>query len=217
MSRGHFTRVTPVAGISIFCLGIGLAVTACSPTTSSAAAPAGVTKTATSTTASNAPSATASASASSAPAVSSATTATPSATATPVPVSAPYVMWDCENTPQVRPTSYMLACADGNDRLTDMHWTNWTPAGASGTGVQYLNDCTPNCAVGHFHSFPVDISLTGSYKAGPNKPLAYTKVTLTYTAARPVVYVRVHGEVEATHPATWTLELPTFHSVGGNG
>ncbi|MGH3279781.1 MAG: hypothetical protein ACRDNW_11685 [Trebonia sp.] len=120
-------------------------------------------------------------------------------------------MRNCENKPEVRPTSFVLACADGNDRLIDMHWTNWTPVGASGTGVQYLNDCEPNCALGHFHRYPADIALTGSYKARPNEPFAYTKITLTYTAARPVVHIKVNGKVVATHPATWSQELPLLH------
>jgi hypothetical protein len=117
-------------------------------------------------------------------------------------------MWDCERQPQVRPTSYVLACADGNDRLIDLHWTNWVPESATGTGVQYLNDCTPNCAEGHFDSYPVDIAVSGGYRSGPNEPFAYTKILLTFTGPRPTVYVKVNGNVEATHPATWSLSLP---------
>lgn len=120
-------------------------------------------------------------------------------------------MWNCENQPEIRPASFVLACADGNDRLLSLRWTSWVPESASGTGVQYLNDCTPNCAMGHFNSYPADISLTGSYKAGPNQPYAYAKVTLTYTGPRPVVYKTVNGKVVATHPATWSQELPLYH------
>jgi hypothetical protein len=120
-------------------------------------------------------------------------------------------MWNCEDKPKVRPTSFVLACADGNDRLLGMHWTNWVPTSATGTGVQYLNDCTPNCATGHFHSYPVDIALTGTYRAAQNEPFAYTKITLTYTGPRPVSYVRESGKVVATHPATWSQELPLYH------
>lgn len=205
MSWGLFARVTPVAGISVLGLGVGLAVSACGPATSSAAAGTGVASTAASTPVGTvAPSSTPATASSSAPAPAG-------STVTRVPIDRSFVLWNCENKPEVRPTSFVLACADGNDRLVDMHWTNWTPAGAAGTVVQYLNDCTPNCAIGHFHSYPADITLTGSYEAGPNEPFAYTKVTLTYTGARPAVYVKENGKVVATHPPAWSQELPLYH------
>lgn len=120
------------------------------------------------------------------------------------------MLWNCLSQPQVRPASYVLACADGNDELMDLHWTGWVPPGAAGTGVQHLNDCTPNCAEGHFRDYPVDISLSGGYRATPSLPFAYTEITLTYTGPRPTVYVVVNGKVVATHPATWTEKLPPY-------
>ena len=131
-------------------------------------------------------------------------------TATPIPIDGPFVMWDCTNKPEVRPASFVLACADGNDGLTSLHWTNWVPPGVAGTGIQYLNDCTPNCAAGRFQDFPVDISLSGSYRATANGPFAYTEITLTYTGPRPTVYVTINGKVVATHPATWSQKLPPY-------
>ena len=133
-----------------------------------------------------------------------------SVTATPISVDGPFVLLDCLNRPQVRPASYMLACADGNDELIRIHWTNWVPPGAAGLGIQYLNDCTPNCASGHFHSYPVDIAVSGAYRATARGPFAYTKITLTYPGPRPTVYVTVHGKVVATHPGTWSQELPPY-------
>jgi hypothetical protein len=71
-----------------------------------------------------------------------------------------------------------------------------------------LNDCTPNRADGRFQDFPVDISVSGSYRATATGPFAYTEITLTYTGPRPTVYATVNGKVEVTHPATWTQKLP---------
>jgi hypothetical protein len=226
MSRAHCTRVTSAAGITVVGLGIGLAVSACGPTTPANATGTGAAGTAASTPASPAASTPASApSASGAPssgtgAPSSATAAASSSapasggsTATPVPVDGPFVVWNCENKPEVRPASLVLACADGSDRMLDMHWANWVPGSATGTGVQSVNDCTPDCAVGHFRNYPVDIKLTGSDKAGPNEPFAYTKITLTYTGPRPVTYVKKNGTTVATHPATWSQDLPLYHAA----
>lgn len=59
----------------------------------------------------------------------------------------------------VRPRSIVVACADGNFYLTRIHWTSWTTASASGTAVGHQNDCTPNCAAGHFHTYPATLTL----------------------------------------------------------
>ncbi len=227
MNWDRFTRVTPVAGIAALSLAAGLAVSACGAAASGTAAGTGLPGATTSmrpAAAASAPGATPSASASRAPAAGAGTTAPPSApaaasssasapggvTVTPIPVDGPFVVWDCLSRPQVRPASYLLACADGNDELIGLHWTDWVPPGAAGTGVQSLNDCTPNCASGRFHDYPVDISLSGGYRATPSLPFAYTTITLTYTGPRPTVYVVKNGKVVATHPGTWTEKLPPY-------
>jgi hypothetical protein len=53
------------------------------------------------------------------------------------------VVISCLGRPEVRPGSVTLACADGNDYLTGLSWTSWTPRLASGYGTQVLNDCLP--------------------------------------------------------------------------
>lgn len=119
-----------------------------------------------------------------------------------------YVLWGCDNDSAVEPSSYVLACGDGGNGLTGVHWTSWTPTGATGTGNEYLNSCIPDCAASKIIDYPVDISLTGSYLAAQGQPFAYAKITLTYLAARPPIYVTVNGKVELTHPATWSPPLP---------
>jgi hypothetical protein len=100
----------------------------------------------------------------------------------------------------VRPGRFTLACADGNDYLTGLSWTSWTPRLASGYGTQVLNDCLPYCAAGHFHGYPVLAMLWGS-AARPGNPgtLRYTKITLIYTEGRP--------EVLGGYPSTVTDTL----------
>lgn len=211
MSRGHFTRATPVTGIAVFGLGIGLAVSACGPVTSGAAAGTGGATTAASTPATPAASTVAPTSAP-APASSAVPAPAPSATATtPVPVDGPFVLWQCDtNKPLVTPADYRLSCGDGGNGLSGVHWANWTPAGAAGAGTEYLNDCVPSCAEGKIIDYPVDIALTGSYLAEQGKPFSYAKITLTYLGARPLIYVTVNGKVEPTHPASWSPPLPEW-------
>lgn len=86
---------------------------------------------------------------------------------------------DCADRPHIRPTDYILACGDGNSRLTSLHWSHWTSQEAEGQGVNVVNDCVPYCAAGTFHGYAVRVRL--------HEPRAghYTRVTLTFTAGRP--------------------------------
>lgn len=60
----------------------------------------------------------------------------------------------------VRPRSIVVACGDGNLYFTRIRWASWTSSTATGTGVGHQNDCTPNCAAGHFHTYPATARLT---------------------------------------------------------
>lgn len=72
----------------------------------------------------------------------------------------PPVLVGCERVPHVRPSSVVIACADGNFFFKGIRWRTWGPGGASGSGTAVLNDCTPYCAAGHFHSYPATIALS---------------------------------------------------------
>ncbi|MFD5407533.1 hypothetical protein [Streptomyces griseorubiginosus] len=102
------------------------------------------------------------------------------------PRTVPPVLVDCLWHPQVRPTNFMLACGDGNSRLASLHWTRWDAGGARAKGVNWVNDCKPYCAAGHFHAYPVTVRLdrTRPWKKQPQVS-HYSRITLTYPAARP--------------------------------
>jgi hypothetical protein len=62
--------------------------------------------------------------------------------------------------PEIRPAQIVLACADGNFYFTGLDWSAWNASGAQATGTAHQNDCTPNCAAGHFHSYGVSVKLS---------------------------------------------------------
>ena len=105
---------------------------------------------------------------------------------------------NCQGGPQVRPRSFTLACADGNDYLSGLRWTSWAPGLASATGLQTVNDCVPYCAAGHFHRYAVDAVFWGSAAAGPGSQ-RYTKITLLYPGAHPP-HAGVSGSVTLDTP-----------------
>jgi len=54
--------------------------------------------------------------------------------------------------------------ADGSLYVTHVHWTQWNNRAAVGTGIAHVNDCTPDCADGHFATHPVAVRLTQPHK-----------------------------------------------------
>jgi hypothetical protein len=114
----------------------------------------------------------------------------------------------CENKAAVRPGTFTLACADGNDALARMAWTSWTPRLASGYGTETLNDCVPNCAEGKFRDYPVDVVFWGSAAVkGHPAEHRYTYYTLVYPGPRPPHYSLVNGKVVTTYPVSRTSSL----------
>jgi hypothetical protein len=117
--------------------------------------------------------------------------AAPARPAVSTPSSVRTVVFDCpgDAVPLVRPRTFILTCADANSLFDKLTWTSWTPGLASAKGLYQENDCTPNCADGHFHSYPVLVIFWG-IKAVPNHPgeLCYTMMTEILPGARPLYY-----------------------------
>lgn len=130
-------------------------------------------------------------------------------TALTASASAPkFVMLGCNNDAEVKPSD-ISNCGDGAVGVTRLHWTSWNSHLASGYGTYFLNDCTPTCAGGHFHTYPAIVTLWGSAAVkGHPAERKYTEMTLIFTGKRPPNYQYVNGKTVITHPVT--LTLPTF-------
>jgi hypothetical protein len=126
----------------------------------------------------------------------------------PVAKAPRYVVLNCSLQPVVEPSTFIIACADAGIRVQALHWTSWTPKLASGYGTFWENDCTPNCAEGHFHHYPSLETLWGSARVkGHPAERRYTELTVIFTGKkRPPVYVLKNGKLVATYPLTRTFE-----------
>ncbi|MEW2286107.1 hypothetical protein [Streptomyces sp. NPDC047841] len=102
------------------------------------------------------------------------------------------VLVDCLFNRTVRPGDFILACGDGNSRLTGLHWTKWSPAGATAVGTNMVNDCKPYCAAGSFHAYPVTVRLedTEPWKKHPDVQ-RFSRMSLTYQEGRPEGFKQV--------------------------
>lgn len=118
--------------------------------------------------------------------------AAPSATHTANQRAKAPVLVDCFRHPQVRPADFLIACGDGNSRLSSLHWSRWDATSAEAKGVNVVNDCKPYCAAGRFHAYPVVVRLDHpqAWKKDPQRQ-HYTRMSLTYTDGRPDGFARV--------------------------
>jgi hypothetical protein len=119
------------------------------------------------------------------------------------------VVLDCSSTPLVRPSDYVMTCADDGVSFIHMHWTTWQPGFATATATDWVNDCTPFCYDGHFHGYPAYVVFWGSaaVKGHPGEQ-QYTSLTVIYPGSRPPAYRNGHP-VEG--PVTTTGSLPPFY------
>jgi hypothetical protein len=83
---------------------------------------------------------------------------------------------DCQGALHVRPTYVLFACGDGGVYATGVRWKNWGAPFAIATATIHANDCTPDCAQGHFHISPAYLAATGRQRCR-NGTLAYERVT----------------------------------------
>jgi hypothetical protein len=116
------------------------------------------------------------------------------------------VVINCLFKPQARPSSFVLTCADAGDSLTSLHWVSWGSGAAFATGVEQINNCTPNCAAGKFINYPVLVDLWRPEPL-PGHPgvLYFSRVTRVYTANRPPLYF-CQG-TRTCYPQTSTFDL----------
>lgn len=102
------------------------------------------------------------------------------------PASAAPVMAlpDCQGKPQVRPATVLFACADGNFEADHVAWSGWGKNSTTGYGIAQSNDCTPNCAAGHMHSYKINVIVSGHQTCPGGRP-AYLNVTFRWPGANP--------------------------------
>jgi hypothetical protein len=143
-----------------------------------------------------------------------ASSGTPAITHATVSTQAPsaktprYVVLDCSFKPVVAPSTLIITCADAGIGVQHLHWTSWTPKLAGGYGTFWEDDCTPDCADGHFHYYPsLEVLWGNAAVKGHPADRRYTKLTVIFTGkTRPPVYVLENGKLVATYPFTQTFD-----------
>jgi hypothetical protein len=103
--------------------------------------------------------------------------------ATAAPAARPVVVVTCTGRTAVRPSTYVLTCADGNNYLSRLRWVHWAGE-AFGMGLQRINACHPTCVSGKFYSFPVLVTLWRPRRLpGRHGLLYFSRLTLIHTGS----------------------------------
>ena len=108
--------------------------------------------------------------------------AVPTAAAKPRSTPAPSVaLHSCSSARSVRPTSFVISCADGNAALTKTTWRSWTAKDASGTTTFALNLCNPYCAASKISYFPESAVVLSTPMTSKKHGALFSKLVVTYT------------------------------------
>jgi hypothetical protein len=91
--------------------------------------------------------------------------------------SRPAYLSNCGRLAQ-HPKAVVLACADANYELASLAWSSWGSPAARAIGIARANDCTPNCAAGSFHAWPVSVRADRPTSCGGKR--IYLRLTVSY-------------------------------------
>jgi hypothetical protein len=96
------------------------------------------------------------------------------------------VVVTCDKARVTEPKTYMLACGDGNEVLAGLSWSRWSPGRAIARGMDWINNCEPDCARGTYHSYPVYVAFGGSADVyGHPGEVRYARYRFIYPGQRP--------------------------------
>lgn len=93
---------------------------------------------------------------------------------------------------KVRP-GVIIYTGDGSGYLAGrkakgkLRWSSWTSRSADATGANWVNDCTPDCARGKFHSYALALHAYRPKRLDGH--LVFTRMTVTYEHKKPA-YIR---------------------------
>jgi len=107
----------------------------------------------------------------------------------------PSVSLDCLGKPVVKPSEVILSCADAGTGVRKITWLGWGEPTAAGVGTAFANDCTPNCAAGHVHTYRGVILLGGAQSC--HGKVAYRTAAVAIVGEPPAAWKTA---ADATYP-----------------
>lgn len=121
----------------------------------------------------------------------------------------PMYLPDCQGVPVRAPSTITFACADGGIVGTKITWTDWGSYYAHGQGTLSVNDCTPDCADGHFQKYRLSLIAFGKQTC-PNGELAYASVKMMYFREETVAPYTIAGRTYTTRYTPMQQRVQSF-------
>ncbi len=87
---------------------------------------------------------------------------------------------------QYKPTTIVLACANGNTFIHRLRWSKWTSTKAIGRGDEAINTCQPDCATGRVTQMAVTVALGKPGSCAGHKHKVFTQARLDFGRRRRV-------------------------------
>jgi hypothetical protein len=83
---------------------------------------------------------------------------------------------------------------NGTQELKNMHWSLWTASVARGTGMESIDNCSPNCGQGQYSNYAVHVTLSRPFHLSCGN--IFTAASFIFTGAAPTGTPSVSGEKE---------------------
>lgn len=103
----------------------------------------------------------------------------------------------CDGRAHAKPAEVVLACADAGVGLRKVTWVGWGGATTVGVGTAFANDCEPNCAAGHEHTWRAVVIASG--RQACHGAVAYRTLEVAVVGEPPVNW---RTQADATYPIT---------------
>ena len=116
----------------------------------------------------------------------------------------PPVAYDCQGSQhgRTRPGEVLLDCMSGNVFVKTPGWSYWTAVSArSRDAVLWVNTCRPDCAAGHYRTYPAELVF---YRARKSHGTGYyTRMQLQYRHDGPRKYAYRWGTYPGASVPGW--------------
>lgn len=84
------------------------------------------------------------------------------------------------NQEQYKPARLVITCGDGGTFLKNLKWRHWSATKATGTGIEWVNKCTPDCAAGHYSKTRAAVTLTTPKRCRKQKHMVFDRLTMRF-------------------------------------
>jgi hypothetical protein len=81
---------------------------------------------------------------------------------------------------QYKPKLIIVSCGDASNYVAKLKWSSWTKVRATGSGVDEVNSCEPNCASGHEIGTAAKVALSDPKRCKGQEHRVFDRMKLSF-------------------------------------